>query len=64
MNRDYRIDKISQKLLKEIKGALASITGWGSLELYVQNNEVTQITVRNIKKTSITKGNIVNNKQK
>ena len=26
---------------------------WGSVEIYVQNNTVTQITVKNIKKTSV-----------
>lgn len=38
--------------MDEIKGELEKI-GYGSLEIYVQNNKVTQITVRNIKKTNV-----------
>lgn len=43
---------LSEKLMKDIKEELEKI-GYGSLEIYVQNNKVTQITVRNIKKTNI-----------
>ena len=39
-------------LIKEINVALKSLN-WGSVEIYVQNNVVTQITVKNIKKTSV-----------
>ena len=42
---------ISQELIDEIMKALRSVKGWGSIEIYVQNHSVTQITVRNIKKT-------------
>ena len=38
-------------LVEEIVGALQSVGGFGSIEIYVQNHSVTQITVRNIKKT-------------
>ena len=41
----------NQKLLKEIVLALQNIKGWGSVEIFVQNHKVTQITERNIKKT-------------
>lgn len=51
MNADYTVNKVSQKLLKDIKSSLESIEGWGSMEVYVQDGVVTQITVRNIKKT-------------
>lgn len=44
--------KPSQKLIEEIERALANIT-YGSIELYVQDKIVTQITVRSIKKTSV-----------
>ncbi|MDO8658781.1 MAG: DUF2292 domain-containing protein [Candidatus Levybacteria bacterium] len=43
---------LSEKLMKDIKEELERI-GYGSLEIYVQNNKVTQITVRNIKKTNV-----------
>jgi hypothetical protein len=43
---------MSQMLLKEITSALKSIDTHGSVEIYVQNASVSQITVRNIKKTN------------
>jgi len=52
MNTDYSVTKISQKLIKDLKNSLASIKGWGSMEVYVQDGQVTQITVRNIKKVA------------
>lgn len=39
-------------LISEIKTALKSVR-YGSVEIFVQDNTVTQITVRNIKKTSV-----------
>lgn len=44
--------KFSATLLSEIEQALDAIT-FGSVEIYVQDKQVTQITVRNIKKTSV-----------
>ncbi len=44
--------KIPQHLLSEIKDALESVK-FGSIEIFVQNSVVTQITVRNIHKTSV-----------
>jgi len=38
--------------VEEIKQALKNVRGWGSVEIYVQDYKVTQITERNIKKTS------------
>ena len=49
---DYSINKVSPALLSEIKSALKSVKSYGSVEIYIQNGVVTQITVRNIKKTS------------
>lgn len=43
-------DKAS--LISEIEKALSDII-YGSVELYVQDSKVTQITVRHIKKTSV-----------
>lgn len=44
--------KVSSHLLSEIKEALESVN-FGSIEIFVQDKVVTQITVRNIKKTSV-----------
>jgi hypothetical protein len=38
-------------LVKDIKEALSSLEGWGSVEIYVQDDRVTQITSRKIRKT-------------
>ncbi|KKT74796.1 MAG: hypothetical protein UX31_C0003G0025 [Candidatus Nomurabacteria bacterium GW2011_GWA1_46_11] len=42
--------KMSQEVIDEVMSALQSIKSYGSIEIYVQDNVVTQITVRNIKK--------------
>ncbi|MEK7572889.1 MAG: DUF2292 domain-containing protein [Patescibacteria group bacterium] len=44
--------KKTPQLLSEINEALDDIR-WGSIEVFVQNDEVTQITVKNIKKTGL-----------
>lgn len=49
---DYSTKKINQELMDEITEALRNIRGWGSVEIYVQDFKVVQITERNIKKTS------------
>jgi hypothetical protein len=51
---DYSTQRITQDLLEEIKQALKNVKGWGSVEIFVQNNKVVQITERNIKKTNHT----------
>lgn len=43
---------MNEALLKEITTALKNIRGWGSVEIYVQDYKVVQITERNIKKTT------------
>ena len=49
---EYSTQNISPILLEEIKQALRSVSPYGSVEVYVQDNMVTQITVRSIKKTN------------
>lgn len=49
---DYSTKNTSSALLEEIADALKNIRGWGSVEIYVQNFKVVQITERNIKKTN------------
>lgn len=44
--------QIPAHLLEEIKTALESVK-FGSIEIFVQNKIITQITVRNIHKTSL-----------
>jgi hypothetical protein len=53
---DYSVKKVSPTLVVEVKKALKSITSHGSVEIYVQSGVVTQITVRNIKKTTSSNG--------
>ena len=43
---------MNKKLINEVSKALKELGGWGSIEVYVQNNKVTQITKRAIKKTN------------
>jgi hypothetical protein len=56
---DYSTKKISSTLVMDLKKALKSVDSYGSVEVFVHNGVVTQITVRNIKKT-----NGVNNETK
>ena len=44
--------KINHHLLEEVDQALKELDGWGSVEIFVQNGKVTQITKRAIKKTN------------
>ena len=48
----YSTQRVSSQLLEEIKTALDTIR-YGSVEIYVQDKQVTQITVRSIKKTKL-----------
>jgi hypothetical protein len=50
MDSRYSTKLISQKLLQEIKKNLLDLD-YGSLEIYVTNSRVTQITKRQIQKT-------------
>jgi hypothetical protein len=52
----YSTNTISETLLAEIKSALKNVSPYGSVEIYVQDNTVTQITIRNIKKTIANSG--------
>ncbi|OGM31666.1 hypothetical protein A2803_04525 [Candidatus Woesebacteria bacterium RIFCSPHIGHO2_01_FULL_44_21] len=49
--QEYSVKRISETLVAEIKKSLKGVHGFGSVEIFVQNGVVTQITVRNIKKT-------------
>lgn len=43
--------RVNQPLVDEIVKALKNVDGYGSVEIYIQDYSVTQITTRNIKKT-------------
>lgn len=45
-------NQVPNHLITEIKDALASVR-YGSIEIFVQNKVITQITIRNIHKTSV-----------
>lgn len=45
--------KLSEKLLAHLHESLQNINGWGSIEIIIQDNKVTQITEKNIKKPII-----------
>jgi hypothetical protein len=47
------VNKIPEKLLNEIASSIHSVKGWGSVEIFIQNNVVTQITEKSIKKPKI-----------
>ena len=47
----YSTKLISKRLIEEIISSLKNLD-YGSLEIYVVNNQVTQITKRQIKKTN------------
>jgi len=44
--------KIGQKLINDLDQIFRELGGWGSVEIFVQNNKITQITSRKIKKTN------------
>lgn len=53
---DYSTQNVSAFLLEELKRAVESVPDYGSVEIYVQNGQVSQISVRKIKKTLRNKG--------
>ena len=49
---DYSTRNVSKELIAEIVEALTNIRGWGSVEIYVQDSKVVQITERKIGRAS------------
>ena len=64
MNDDtYSTQNVSPYLLEELKRQLESISDYGSLEIYVQDGQVTQISTKHIRKTqTVTNGSNGNGK--
>jgi len=52
MSKINNTKTVTTQLIDEIKEALESVK-FGSIEIFIQNKIVTQITVRNIRKTSV-----------
>ena len=48
---NFSTRRISSELINEIARAIKSVNNFGSVEIYIQNGVVTQLTVRKIKKT-------------
>jgi hypothetical protein len=44
--------KVSAELIRELIQSIHQVRGYGSVEVYIQDHTITQITVRSIKKTS------------
>lgn len=59
---EYSTKEISKDLVLEIVSALKGIR-WGSLEIYIQNSQVVQITERKIKKVNGVSSDNVKKKQ-
>jgi hypothetical protein len=52
MDDNYATKNASPLLVEEVIRSIQSVN-YGSVEIYIQNGKVTQISVRQIKKTSI-----------
>ena len=50
MANHYSTKDISEQLKQEVLSSIQSVRGWGSVEIFIQDFEVTQITEKNIKK--------------
>ncbi len=50
---EFSTKRISQNLIDEIKAALQNVQ-YGSVEIFIQDSKITQVTTRTIKKTSLT----------
>lgn len=43
---------VTPQLAKDIQNALESVKGYGSVEIFIQDSKITQITTKSIKKTN------------
>lgn len=50
IDKNYSTKTISSYLLKELQDSIKNVRGWGSVEIFIQDFNVTQITEKNIKK--------------
>jgi len=49
----YSTKDMSDKLKEEVFSSIQSVKGWGSVEIFIQDFKVTQITEKNIKKPEL-----------
>ena len=53
MNDEYSTKDVSDEFGEEVMKSIRNVKGWGSVEIFIQNYKVTQITEKNIKKANI-----------
>lgn len=51
MANKYSTKEISERLKEEVLSSIQNVRGWGSVEIFIQDFRVTQITEKNIKKS-------------
>ncbi len=49
---NFSVKRVNKQLVEEIVQALKSVEGYGSIEIIIQENRVTQISTRSIRKTN------------
>jgi len=59
MASNYSTKNVSEHLIEELVQSIQNIRGWGSIEIFIQDFNVTQITEKNIKKSN---GNVLSAK--
>ncbi len=55
MANQYSTKNLSEKLKEEVLSSVQNVRGWGSVEIFIQDFKVTQITEKNIKKPNSTR---------
>ena len=50
--------EVSEKLMEELVSSIKNIRGWGTVEIIIQDNTVTQITEKNIRKPLLSNGQV------
>ncbi len=57
---NFSTKRVNQELIDEVVRAMKSVSGYGSVEIFIQNYRVTQVTTRDIKKTDYLINSAVN----
>ena len=55
MNGTYSTKQITDQLKNDLLESIQNVQGWGSVEIFIQDYNVTQITEKNIKKPNNSK---------
>lgn len=48
MTDNYSTKDVSEKLKEKLLNSIQNVKGWGSVEIFIQDYKVTQITEKNI----------------